>query len=201
MLNTTPKKTVPAAVASVVLALSAVTGVGVATATPALADAPAQSEQAASYEVDFLKNMIDHHTMAVMMAQTCLDKAVHPELAALCQSIIESQSAQIDDMQSWLQQWYGISYEPQLSAGQMQSMQRMENFTGAQYEIRFMQSMIRHHWAAVRESGTCLENAEHSELLGLCQTIRQTQLDEIGQMQAWLEQWYDRQGGRSTETF
>ncbi|WP_146073314.1 DUF305 domain-containing protein, partial [Arthrobacter sp. N199823] len=73
MFNTTPKKTVPAAVASVVLALSAVTGVGVATATPALADAPAQSEQAASYEVDFRKNMIDHHTMAVMMAQTCLD--------------------------------------------------------------------------------------------------------------------------------
>lgn len=196
MRKTTPKKSFPAAVASAVLALSAVTGAGVATATPALAEAPAQSEQAASYEVDFLKNMIDHHTMAVMMAQTCLDKAVHEDLVSLCQSIIESQSAQIDEMQSWLQQWYGISYEPQLSNGQMQSMQRMENFTGAQYEIRFMQSMIRHHWAAVRESETCLDNAEHGELLTLCQTIGQTQLAEIDQMQTWLQEWYDRQGGR-----
>lgn len=194
------KRNVSAVAASAVLAAGAFTGTGLAVASPALADAPAQSEQVASYEVDFLKNMIDHHTMAIMMGQTCLEKATHDELVQLCSSIIASQSAQVDMMQGWLQDWYGISYTPQLSTGDMQSMQRMENFTGAQYEIRFMQSMIRHHWAAVRESGTCLENAGHPELLSLCGTIRQTQLEEIGQMQSWLEEWYDRQGGRPSDT-
>lgn len=194
------KRNVSAVAASAVLAAGAFTGTGLAVASPALADAPAQSEQVASYEVDFLKNMIDHHTMAIMMGQTCLEKATHDELVQLCSSIIASQSAQVDMMQGWLQDWYGISYTPQLSTGDMQSMLRMENFTGAQYEIRFMQSMIRHHWAAVRESGTCLENAGHAELLSLCGTIRQTQLEEIGQMQSWLEEWYDRQGGRPSGT-
>lgn len=194
------KRKVSAVAAAAAMAAGAFTGTGLAVASPALADAPAQSEQVASYEVDFLKNMIDHHTMAIMMGQTCLEKATHDELVQLCSSIIASQSAQVDQMQGWLQGWYGISYSPQLSTGDMRSMQRMENFTGAQYEIRFMQSMIRHHWAAVRESGTCLENAGHPELLSLCGTIRQTQLEEIGQMQSWLEDWYDRQGGRPAGT-
>ncbi|WP_299168273.1 DUF305 domain-containing protein [uncultured Arthrobacter sp.] len=194
------KRNVSAVAAATALTAGAFTGTGLAVASPALADAPAQSEQVASYEVDFLKNMIDHHTMAIMMGQTCLEKATHDELVQLCSSIIASQSAQVEMMQGWLQDWYGISYTPQLSTGDMQSMQRMENFTGAQYEIRFMQSMIRHHWAAVRESGTCLENAGHPELLSLCGTIRQTQLEEIGQMQSWLEEWYDRQGGRPSGT-
>lgn len=199
-MKNTSKRNVSAVAASAVLAAGALAGTGLAVASPALADAPAQSEQVASYEVDFLENMIDHHTMAIMMGQTCLEKATHDELVQLCSSIIASQSAQVDQMQGWLQGWYGISYTPQLSTGDMQSMQRMENFTDAQYEIRFMQSMIRHHWAAVRESGTCLENADHPELLSLCETIRQTQLEEIGQMQSWLEEWYDRQGGRPSGT-
>ena len=59
------------------LALVPATGVAVVTAPAAVADAPASSEQAARFEVDFLTGMIDHHHMAVMMSQICLEKAVH----------------------------------------------------------------------------------------------------------------------------
>ncbi|GEO97212.1 hypothetical protein KTU01_33350 [Kocuria turfanensis] len=194
------RRRVPAAAASAVLALGAVTGTGVATAAPAFADAPAGNEQAASFEVEFLKSMIDHHYMAVVMAQECVDKAVHPELAAMCEDIITVQNQEIEQMQTWLQEWYGITYEPQLSTGDMASMQRLDQFTGAEYEIRFMQSMIRHHWAAVREAETCLDRAEHQDLLQLCQNIKTVQLSEIAQMQTWLEEWYDRQGGRPAAT-
>ncbi|MCW2134971.1 DUF305 domain-containing protein [Arthrobacter sp. VKM Ac-2550] len=192
-------KRIPAAAASAVLALGAVAGTGAVTA-PAVADAPAQSEAAASYEVDFLKNMIDHHAMAVAMSQTCLQKATHQELKELCQSILEAQQQEIGQMQTWLQDWYGITYEPKMSEGDMRSMDRFENYTGAEYEIRFMQSMIRHHWSAVREADECLESAEHVELIELCSNIRETQLTEISQMQTWLEQWYDRSGGRPAAT-
>ena len=144
--------------------------------------------------------MIDHHYMAVVMAQECVDKAVHPELAAMCEDIITVQNQEIEQMQTWLQEWYGITYEPQLSTGDMASMQRLDQFTGAEYEIRFMQSMIRHHWAAVREAETCLDRAEHQDLLQLCQNIKTVQLSEIAQMQIWLEEWYDRQGGRPAAT-
>ena len=194
------RRRVPAAAASAVLALGAVTGTGVATAAPAFADAPAGNEQSADFEVEFLKSMIDHHYMAVVMAQECVDKAVHPELAAMCEDIITVQNQEIEQMQTWLQEWYGITYEPQLSTGDMASMQRLDRFTGAEYEIRFMQSMIRHHWAAVREAETCLDRAEHQDLLQLCQNIKTVQLSEIAQMQTWLEGWYDRQGGRPAAT-
>ncbi|WP_272027973.1 DUF305 domain-containing protein, partial [Kocuria rosea] len=194
------RRRVPAAAASAVLALGAVAGTGVATAAPAFAQAPAGNEQSADFEVKFLKSMIDHHYMAVVMAQECVDKAVHPELAAMCEDIITVQNQEIEQMQTWLQEWYGITYEPQLSTGDMASVQRLDQFTGAEYEIRFMQSMIRHHWAAVREAETCLDRAEHQDLLQLCQNIKTVQLSEIAQMQTWLEEWYDRQGGRPAST-
>ena len=200
MQNKLIRKRLPAAMASAVLALGAMTGAGVAAAAPALADAPAQSEQAASFEVDFLKNMIDHHAMAVAMSQDCLEKATHRELKDLCQSILTAQQQEIQQMQTWLQDWYGITYQPQMTQGQMRSMERFENFTGAEYEIRFMQSMIRHHWAAIREAEECLESAEHPELIGLCSNIKSVQLDEISQMQTWLDQWYGRQGGKPVPT-
>lgn len=194
------RRRVPAAAASAVLALGAVAGTGVATAAPAFAQAPAGNEQSADFEVEFLKSMIDHHYMALMMGQECVDKADHQQLATMCEEIIAAQTAEIEQMQTWLQEWYGISYEPQMSTGDMASMQRLDRFTGAEYEIRFMQSMIRHHWAAIREAETCLDRAEHQDLLQLCQNIKTVQLTEIEQMQTWLEEWYDRQGGRPAST-
>ncbi|UKA68424.1 DUF305 domain-containing protein [Arthrobacter sp. FW306-05-C] len=189
-----------AVAASAALALGATAGAGAAGAAPALADAPAQTRQVATFEVDFLTGMIDHHAMAIAMAQTCLEKATHQELKDLCQSIIEAQQQQIQKMQAWLQDWYGINYQPQMSQGDMRSMERLQNFSGAEYEIRFMQSMIRHHWRAVREAEKCLDNAEHPELIELCSNIKEAQLAEISQMQTWLEQWYDRNGGRPAST-
>lgn len=189
-----------ATAASSVLALGAFAGAGIAIAAPAAADAPASTEQTVRYEVDFLKDMIDHHAMAVMMAEDCVDKAVHAELAAMCEDIVAVQTAQIEQMQTWLQDWYGITYEPQMSTGDRASGDRLDRFTGAEYEIRFMESMIRHHWSAVRESRTCQDRAEHSELVELCEGIESAQLAEVEQMQTWLEQWYDRQGGRPIAT-
>jgi uncharacterized protein (DUF305 family) len=165
-----------------------------------VADAPAQSPEAATFEVDFLTGMIDHHAMAIAMAQTCLEKASHQDLKDLCRSIIDAQQQEITKMQTWLQNWYGISYEPQMSEGDMRSMERLENFSGGEYEIRFMQSMIRHHWTAVREAEECLGNAEHPALIELCSNIKEAQLAEISRMQPWLEQWYDRHGGRPAST-
>lgn len=194
------RRRISAAAASAVLGLGAVAGAGLSTTAPAFADAPASTEQAAGYEVEFLKNMIDHHSMAVMMAQDCVDKAIHGDLTTMCQDIIAAQTAEIEQMQAWLQDWYGISYEPQMSTGDRASMDRLDGFTGEEYEIRFMQSMIRHHWSAIRESESCLERAEHEPLLHLCQNIEAVQLAEIEQMQTWLQDWYDRQGGRPATT-
>jgi uncharacterized protein (DUF305 family) len=163
----------------------------VAAVQPAQAAAPAQDSQTARYEIRFLEGMIDHHAMAVMMAEMCLDHAVHPELLALCEDIMATQSQEIAVMQSWLQAWYGMAYEPQLPPGHHQSMhQRVTRMTPQEFEIWFLRTMIRHHAGAIREAEGCLDRADHPELLSLCQNIIVTQRAEIQQMQAWLCDWY-----------
>lgn len=154
--------------------------------------APAPSRSAATYEQKFMMNMIDHHQMAVEMAEICLDKAVHEELRDLCASIIAVQSAEIRRMQRWLQDWYGISYTPQMSRSGEKDLQRLSTLDGADFEIAFMEMMIMHHEAAIEEGQRCVERAEHQQLIELCQNIVTSQTAEIQQMEEWLCEWYGR---------
>ena len=154
------------------------------------ASQPAPEPAVARYEVKFLQDMIDHHAMAVEMAETCESKAVHEELAELCSEIRTAQQQEIEAMQAWLQDWYGLAYDPQMSRGDMRAMERLASLSGADYEIAFMETMIRHHASAIREGSRCLERASHSELLDLCENIIVTQSMEIQLMRAWLCDWY-----------
>ena len=175
--------------------LVALVGAGL-TIAPAAADEPAPDQSTARYEADFLIGMIDHHAMAVEMAEICLDKAIHPELKAMCESIKTSQSQQIEQMQTWLQDWYGVSHEPEMTAGDMRKMDKLAALDGAEFEIEFMESMIRHHRKAITEGEQCLRRAYHPELLELCENIIEAQSAEIAQMEEWLCQWYARCKGR-----
>lgn len=62
--------------------------------------------------------------MAVEMAEICVDKAVHEELRSLCKNINATQSQEIETMQTWLADWYSVSYEPQMAAGKMRECRR-----------------------------------------------------------------------------
>lgn len=159
-----------------------------ALATPARADAPAPDKQTAKYEVKFMENMIDHHAMAVMMAEMCNMMAVHPELIAMCENIIATQSAEIEMLQTWLEDWYGIIYEPKMHMGEMQGHMKMDP---AQFEEWFMKRMINHHAKAIMEAEDCIEEAYHSELISMCQSIIATQRQEIDTMHTWLCKWYE----------
>lgn len=167
------------------------TCVGVLMAPPAWADQPAPTQPQAQYEVRFMTSMIDHHAMAVMMASTCLSNAtVHAELRELCAEIITAQTEEIATMQAWLQDWYGLSYSPQMTQGEQNRMERMAQMFGAEFEIAFMKSMIRHHWKAVVEASGCIDRAYHQELVALCANIIETQVAEITLMRSWLCEWY-----------
>jgi uncharacterized protein (DUF305 family) len=156
----------------------------------AIGAAPAPDKSTANYEVDFLEGMIDHHAMAVQMATLCEARAVHEELRALCTQIRESQSPEIATMQGWLASWYSDPYQPEMSSGDMKRMDKLASLAASEFEIAFMEMMIKHHAKAVKEASTCLERAYHPELLSLCQNIIDTQTREIVQMRTWLCQWY-----------
>ena len=61
----------------------------------ALAGGPAPTLQQRRIEINFMAGMIDHHEMAVEMADLCVAKAVHNELRTLCQNIKQTQQQQI----------------------------------------------------------------------------------------------------------
>ena len=155
---------------------------------PVMADRPAPTPAAAHFEVKFMTDMIDHHMMAVMMSEHCVEKAVHEELRTMCKEIIAAQTKEIQQMQTWLNDWYGISYEPDMQmTGQMKKLMSM---SGSTFEIEFMQMMIRHHFQAIKEAQQCQRRAYHPELMQLCQNIETTQAREIQEMQTWLCGWY-----------
>lgn len=171
----------------ILFSVSLVFTMALAVVIPAVADAPAPEKNTAKFEVDFMQGMIDHHMMAVMMAEMCLEKAVHEELLQTCENIITTQSQEMMMMQTWLQNWYAISYEPQMKDHMGGQMEMME---GEEFEIMFMEMMIKHHRGAIKDGEKCLDRAYHPELLNLCQNIIDTQSQEIQTMQTWLCEWY-----------
>jgi uncharacterized protein (DUF305 family) len=59
-------------------------------------------------EVVFLSLMIPHHRGALEMAHLVPDRTAREELRALAAEIIRSQSAEIEQMNRWLAEWYGL---------------------------------------------------------------------------------------------
>lgn len=169
-----------------------IAGVTIGLVAPAAsADAPAARPAAAQFEVEFLEMMIDHHQMALHMSDLCLERAVSEDLVALCGRIAGSQAAEIEQMQGWLLDWYGITHEPMMDDPvHHEQMMELEMLSGEEFEIAFLQMMSEHHSMAVEDGTECLRRAEHRELLGLCGEIVVTQLQEIAQMESWLCRWY-----------
>src|SRR3546814_19454212 len=125
--------------------------------------------------------------MAGEIAESCLVKAVHPELLETCEAIKTSQSQQFDQMQSWLQEWYDMSHEPMMIPGQMRQMERLASLSGAEFEVEFMQSMIKHHRQALREGEMCLRLGYQDELLDLSANLIAHQRAQLPNQEPWLK--------------
>lgn len=157
-------------------------------ATQAVQPAPRPSQ--AHYEVRFMTGMIDHHHMAIMMSEVAVEKSVHEELRQMAEDIIAAQSAEIEMLQTWLQDWYGVTYEPQMKPGMMKEMERLAALPPEEFEIAYMKGMIKHHMMAVKEGEKCVRKAYHADLIAMCHDIIETQMAEIQQLETWLCEWY-----------
>lgn len=64
-------------------------------------------KNAKHFDKEFIEQMVPHHQMAIMMAQMVLYHSNRPEIRGLSESIIKSQSAEIEEMRTWYKEWYG----------------------------------------------------------------------------------------------
>ncbi len=64
-------------------------------------------EAAEQFDKAFIEQMIPHHQMGIMMARMAGNATGRTEIQGLTDSIIRTQSDEIDRMQQWYQEWYG----------------------------------------------------------------------------------------------
>jgi len=172
------------------------------------ADAPKENRSTRA-EIRFLEGMIDHHQMALDMAQDCLAKDVSDEMKTLCQGVIDAQTPEIEKMQGWLMDWYNIEYTPVPMAsmpeasmggmtmgaaktpatdpaGMMGMFAEFNRLNGVDYEIAWLESMIDHHDDAIHMSERLLPRVNHADLRGLAEAIIKDQTAEIKKMETML---------------
>jgi uncharacterized protein (DUF305 family) len=171
--------------------------------------APSRTQRA---EIRFLQGMIDHHQMALDMANDCLSKSLREAAHALCQAIIAAQTPEIEQMVAWLDEWYGIRYAPMSMlgmlaapadqsghaghgahsskpsdpAGMMGMFAGFNRLEGRDYEIAWLESMIDHHDDAIHMSERLLAREPRAELRTLAEAIIRDQSAEIDLMETML---------------
>jgi uncharacterized protein (DUF305 family) len=62
-------------------------------------------ESAPDFDKAFIKAMIPHHKMALMMSSLVIDSD-RPELRTLSTAIAQAQSSEIEQMRQWYKTWY-----------------------------------------------------------------------------------------------
>lgn len=175
-----------------VVAFSAFVGPGV------FASGPVEGRTGRA-EVRFLEGMIDHHQMALDMANDCLAKAETATMLTLCQNVINTQSAEIEQMRQWLLEWYAITYTPMAMGdhmnmmGMMQmmqdmTMQDMMNMMGnADMSTMTMQDMMSENTGGMDMGNT--PNMDMPMMMGMMAGL--SNLEGVEYEIAWLEAMID----------
>lgn len=78
-----------------------------------------------------------------------------------------------------------------MSAGQDAMTASLQNLSGKDFEIKFMQEMIAHHQGAVEMAQLVPSHTTRPELIKLSEAIISSQKGEIAQMTDWLATWYN----------
>ena len=145
------------------------------------ASGPAPDRATQQFEIRFMERTIDHHLMGVEMAELCVEKVTAPppesdaQIRDLCSQIAAAQSAEAQQLQEWLQQWYGITYEGQPRG----TLQPLERLSGEEFDIAISEEFIEHHAGQIESSLECLQRAFHPDLLEICNTQIAVQSAEI----------------------
>lgn len=189
---------------------------GFAAVPSAFADAPVEGRIGRA-EVRYMEGMIDHHQMAIDMALDCLARTdVSDSLTEVCNAVIEAQQPEIEQMQTWLLEWYNIDYSPlsmaEMTDDEMSDMDHggmnmsgmpasdppmmmgmfagFNRLEGVEYEVAWFEAMVDHHDDAVHMSERLLERDAdqqgHADLRALAQDIITVQTDEINSYEELL---------------
>ena len=149
-------------------------------------------------EVGFLSGMIPHHAQAVEMANAVADNTERPELIQMADDIVSTQNAEIAQMAELLEgadqpvpATGGMEHDEMAMDGMMSTadMEDLESAAGLDFDLMFIEMMIRHHESAIEEAEEVLATGPSSEIAELAEAIIEAQRAEITQMDQWADTW------------
>ncbi len=148
------------------------------------------------FDLQFIDQMTMHHQGALMSTAAMIADSDRPELRQLATAIEVSQTAQIDQMQTWRTEWYGdtavttggmdIARTEQMMAGE--AMSRMGDMMGGRGEDMYLQMMIVHHQLGVDMAEEAITRSERPQIRELAQEIADEQSAQIALMQGYLSE-------------
>ncbi len=153
----------------------------------------------AAYDLQFLDTMTAHHTSAIEMAEMVETKSQNAELKAFAKKIITDQNKEIAQMKDWREKWYAgkPAAKNMEMSGMMDSMKmmmgsemkKMEDATGKEFDLMFLDMMSAHHKGATVMGREALTKAERPEIKTLANQIIKAQEAEIKMMADWKAKW------------
>lgn len=132
-------------------------------------------------EFDYLSQMIPHHQEAIGTTKMVLEQSDRSEMKEFAQAIIEIQSAEIEQMQTWLDEWYP---EQSSALTYMAMMRDLSQLQGDELDQVFLEDMISHHHTAIMMSRMLVNHGlvEHEAVYPFAEQIATSQMNEIHQM-------------------
>ena len=147
----------------------------------------------------FIEEMIPHHEDAIAMAELALTHAEHPEIRELAQDVIRTQSAEIDQMREWYEEWFDADVPDfggssgMMGGGMMGGAVDLEELeAAAQFDKVFIEGMVPHHQMGIMMSQMAGGATSRPEMRDLTESIIEGQSAEISKMQEWYDEWYGR---------
>lgn len=143
-------------------------------------------------DIDFGQGMIPHHAQAVEMATLALERSTNPSVLDLAARIQGAQDPEIELMRGWLTAWGQQEMTSEMDGmdhssitGMMDGaeMTALADATGAEFDVLFVDMMIRHHQGAITMAETILADGADSDVRTLAEAIIAAQQGEIEEMQ------------------
>jgi uncharacterized protein (DUF305 family) len=178
---------------SVALTACSMDGINMGGSSPTISSSIDSTETFNAQDVTFARMMVQHHTQAIDMAQTVLNKTdVDPRIIELAKKIKDAQGPEIVKMNSWLKAWNappdGMSGMNHGTDGMMsdKDMAALDAATGRDASRLFLEQMIQHHQGAITMAKPEAKAGRNPDATALAQKIINDQQTEIDLMQKIL---------------
>lgn len=150
----------------------------------------------------FVRQMIPHHQMAVVMAKSAQKQADHQEIKDLAAAIITAQEKEIGELRKiGKDAGFDLDSAGPMMAGDARMMgmdmddmgmsMRAEDLDGSSdFDRSFIAMMVPHHRGAIAMAKVELAKGSDPELKALAKGIVSAQESEIAKMRGWYEDWF-----------